>query len=263
MFKKKDKPPLSSFDFSKIQPLKNAFAHNDEQFNYPLLDSLKLGFKYVEADIHLIKNEIFVSHRKPFFPKKNNTLTKLYLEPLFYFFQKNNSTIFQTTTTSFNLVLDIKTEAVATYEVLKKQIEPFQSMLSCIDNQIEKKNAVKILLSGNRPIKSVLSGSKKQLFLDGRIQDLDKKYSQSLIPIISENYSKVFGFSFFSKIPSEKELEIFRKISTEIHAQNKLFRLWNIPENEHVWTLLLKNGLDIISTDRINKLSSFLEKPKI
>ena len=69
MFRKKEKPLLSSFDFSKIQPLENAFAHNDEQFNYPLLESLKLGFNFVEADIHLIKNEIYVSHRRPCFLK--------------------------------------------------------------------------------------------------------------------------------------------------------------------------------------------------
>ena len=260
MFQKKEKPLLSSFNFNKIQSLKNAFAHNDEQFNYPLLDSLKLGFNYVEADIHLIKNEIYISHRKPFFPKNNNTLTKLYLEPLFYFFQKNNSTLFQNPNSTFNLVLDIKTDADSTYEVLKKQIKPFQSMLSNLENRIEKKNPVKILLSGNRPVNSVVPEQKKQLFLDGRIQDLEKNYPANLMPIISEKYSKIFGYSFFSKTPSENKIDYFREIVDEIHAQNKLFRLWNIPENEHVWTLLLKNGLDIISTDQINKLSSFLRK---
>ena len=40
MFQKKEKLLLSSFDFSKIQPLENAFAHNDEQYNYPLLGAL-------------------------------------------------------------------------------------------------------------------------------------------------------------------------------------------------------------------------------
>jgi glycerophosphoryl diester phosphodiesterase len=255
---KKEKPPISSFDFTKIQPLKNAFAHNDEQFNFPLLGSLKLGFNYIEADIHLIKNKIYVSHRKPFFPKNNNTLTKLYLEPLLYFFQKNNSTIFQNPKTTFNLVLDIKTDAEATYEILKKQIEPFHSMLFNLENRIGKKNPIKILLSGNRPVNSVLSKQKKSMCLDGRMQDLKKNYSSNLMPIISENYSKIFGYTFFSKIPAEKKMDHFRKIANEIHAQNKLFRLWNIPENEHVWTLLLKNGLDIISTDRIEKLSSFL-----
>ncbi|MFK8008701.1 MAG: hypothetical protein AB8H03_20245 [Saprospiraceae bacterium] len=259
MFHKKEKPPLSSFDFTTIQPLKNAFAHNDEQFNYPLLDSLKLGFNYVEADIHLIKNEIYVSHRKPFFPKNNNTLTKLYLEPLFYFSQKNNSTIFNNKNTSFHLVLDIKTDAIATYEALKTYVQPFQSMLSTLAHQEEKKNPVKILLSGNRPIDSVVSEHKKTFFLDGRIQDLENNYSSILMPVISENYSKIFGYSFFSRIPSEKKINKFRKIANEIHAQNKQFRLWNIPENENVWTLLLKNGLDIISTDRINKLSTFLK----
>ena len=260
MFRKKEKPLLSSFGFSKIQPLENAFAHNDEQFNYPLLDALKLGFNYVEADIHLIKNEIYVSHRKPFFPNSNNTLTKLYLEPLLYFFQKNNSSIFQNANATFNLILDIKTEANTTYKVLKKQLEPFHSMLSSWENSKAKKKPIKIHLSGNRPINSIVSEQKREVLLDGRIIDLKTKYSPELIPMISEKYSIIFGYSLFFKMPSEKKMEEFRQLADKVHNQNKLLRLWNIPEREDVWTLLFKNGLDIISTDRIQKLSTFLKK---
>lgn len=260
MFRKKEKPPLSSFDFSKISPLENSFAHNDEQFNYPLLDALKLGFKYIEADIHLIKNEIFVSHRKPFFLNNNNTLTKLYLEPLLHFFQKNDSLIFQNPTTSFNLLLDIKTEANPTYQILKKKLHPFHSMITNWENQNKKEKPIVIHLSGNRPIKSVVLEQNRAVVLDGRIEDLKKKYSAEIMPMISEKYSKVFGCSFFSKIPSPEKLEKFRELTDRTHAQNKLFRLWNIPEREDVWALLLKYGLDIISTDQIQKLSSFLKK---
>ncbi len=260
MSKKKEKPLLSSFDFSEIQPLENAFAHNDQQFNYPLLDALKLGFKYVEVDIHLIKNEIYVSHRRPFFRNCNNTLTKRYLEPLFYLFQKNNSSIFQKKNETFNLVLDIKTEAISTYEVLKKQLIPFYPMLSSWENQINFQRPIQIHLSGNRPINSVVSEGKRQVLLDGRIEDIKKKYPTEIMPMISDKYSKIFGCSLFSKIPSKKKLEKFRELANQIHSQDKLFRLWNIPENEDVWTLLLKNGLDLISTDRIQKLSCFLKK---
>lgn len=259
MFLKK-KPHLSSFDFSKIQPLENAFSHNDEQFNYPLLGALKLGFKYVEVDIHLIKGEIYASHRRPFFPNSNNTFTKSYLEPLFYFFQKNNSSIFQQKNETFNLILDIKTEAISTYKVLKKQFVQFHSMLSNWENQIETQRPIQIHMSGNRPINPVVIEEKRWVLLDGRIEDLKKNYSSELMPMISEKYSKIFGKSFFSKTPSENTLEKFRQLTNLIHSQNKIFRLWGIPEDEHVWTLLLKNGLDIISTDKIHKLSDFLKK---
>ena len=260
MFQKKEKLLLSSFDFSKIQPLENAFAHNDEQYNYPLLGALKLGFTYAEVDIHLIKNEIYVSHRKPFFPNYNNTLTKLYLEPLFYFFQKYNSSIFQNKNETFNLILDIKTEANTTYEVLKKHLKPFHSMLSSWENLNVEKKPINIHLSGNRPINSVVSEKKRYVLLDGRTENLDKNYSSELIPMISEKYSKIFGYSLFFKMPSEKKMEKFRQLADKIHNQNKLFRLWKIPENEHVWALLLNNGLDLISTDRIQRLNNFLRK---
>lgn len=258
MFRKKIKSPPSPFQLSEISFLKNAYAHNDQQFNYPLLDALKLGISYIEVDIHLIKNEIYVSHRRPLLPIKNNTLTKRYLHPLFQLFQQINTHQNYFLDTPLHLFLDIKTNGKKTYHALEKQLQPY---LSIFEKTAKNKTHpfAKIILTGNKPMENILAEKNQLVSLDGRINDLKDNYPQEIMPIISANYNKLFGYSLFSNHLSDKKINLLREIADEVHSQNKLFRLWNIPEKETVWEKLLQNGVDLISTDNINKLSTFLK----
>ena len=261
MFRKKSEFGIipSPFDLSAVDPLIHAFVHNDAVYNAPLFDALALGYRFIEADVHLIKNEILVYHRKPFFPNYNKSLTNCYLKPLFEII-KNKGSVFPKSKEPIYLILDIKTDAEQTYKAIKSTLLPFYPMLTHWEDGIEKSNSVSIILSGNRPIQTIKVEKKRWVTIDGRLEDIDKNYTPQLMPIISDKYSKVFGFSFFSKKPNAKQLNHIKDLSKQIHQQNKLFRLWGIPEQESIWKMLLDNGLDLISTDRIKKLNTFFNK---
>ena len=264
MFGKENKfgvPPFE-FDLSEVTPLVYAFAHNDAVYNSPLFDALALGYQFIEVDIHLVKNEILVYHKKPFFINKNKTLTNCYLNPLFKILKKGGS-VYPKSGKTIYLILDIKSNAEKTYEKLKSTLLPFHSMLTHWEDEIEKSNSISIILSGNRPIQKVKSESKRWVAIDGRLKDIDKNYSSQLMPIISDKYSKIFGFSFYPKNPNTKHLNQLQHFANQIHQQKKLFRLWGIPERESVWKLLLANDLDLISTDRIKKLETFIQNHSI
>ncbi len=49
----------------RVTPLPNAHAHNDYLHPRPLHDALAHGFASVEADIHLVNGELYVSHDAP------------------------------------------------------------------------------------------------------------------------------------------------------------------------------------------------------
>ncbi len=258
MFRKKRKfglPPLD-FNLSQVDPLPYAFAHNDSVYNSPLFDALRLGYCFIEADVHLIENEIFVYHRKPFFLNTNKTLTNCYLQPLFEIFKKNDS-IFPKLQKPICLILDIKTDPEKTYLKLKSTLQPFKSMLTSWENGRENPKGVSIILSGNRPLEMVLSENKRSVAIDGRLIDIGKDYPTSFMPMISDKYSKIFGWSFFSKKPSSSNLFQLQRYSNQIHKEDKLFRLWGIPEKATIWKSLLENGLDLISTDQIKNLKEF------
>jgi len=253
--------PPSSFDLSHVSPLNHAFAHNDSVYNSPLFDSLQFGFQFIEADVHLINDDIYVYHKRPIFLNKNKTLTNCYLQPLFNLIEKKG-TVFSQSNHTLYLILDIKTDAVKTYEKLKLILNPFNSILTHWKNGVIKNNAVTIVLSGNRPVEMVFQEQERWVAIDGRIEDIEKNYDAQFMPMVSDKYSKVFGFSIFSKKPSVEKLKRLLEISKSIQKQGKLFRLWGIPERRTIWESLLKNGLDLISTDRIKELNDFIRSNK-
>lgn len=247
-------------DLQEVKPLKKGHAHNDYQHDYPLFDALELGFNYIETDVHFINDQLYISHLPPLFPDKDRTLSKLYLEPLFNIQQVNQGSIFPKSNSPLILMIDIKSEAISTYEKLKEVLRPFHSMLCHWKNNVIHPGALQIIISGNRPISTIMKEEIRYVQVDGRIKDLPQHYPTELMPIISDNYSNVFGYSFFRNFPSKNKLLKLRSITEAVHAQDKIIRLWNSPENEETWEQLIYYGVDLINTDSLQKLNTFLEK---
>lgn len=248
-------------DLSLVNPLPRAYAHNDYENPKPLMDAIELGFTFIEADVHLINDSLFVSHDFPNSRKDTKTLTTLYLEPLFNLQKLHNGKIYPGSNKPVTLMVDIKTEAEATYQKLKEKLVPFHEMLCSWNNMKAQKNAVKIIVSGNRPIQTILKEDSRLVQIDGRIEDLPCNYSNELMPMISDNYTKVFGYSFFKRsYLKSKQLQKIASITNKVHDQGKTIRLWNSPEKEKVWEQLIEQGVDIINTDKLQKLSNYLKR---
>ncbi|MDH5250674.1 MAG: hypothetical protein OEW40_16890, partial [Cyclobacteriaceae bacterium] len=45
--------------------------------------------------------------------------------------------------------------------------------------------------------------------------------------------------------------------------ENKKLRLWAIPDNVNAWRVLLDAGIDIINTDKLQELNTFLLNRKL
>ena len=208
-----------------------------------------------------MNNDLYVSHNRPFFLKEIQSLSNLYLDPLFEIFKNNGGHIFPHHSKPIQLVIDFKTGANKTYRKLQEILIPYHSMLTRWENGFEIPGAITIVISGNRPVKRMAEKTNRWMCLDGRLEDIGKNYSPSLMPVISDKYSKVFGWNIFSKPPSQEKLLRLHAVSNNVHAEGKKLRLWGSPENELVWNALLEAGADIINTDSLSQLSTyFLEK---
>src|SRR5206468_10182866 len=125
------------------QPLPRAHAHNDYEHTHPLFDALKQGFGSIEPDIYLVNGDLLVAHnREDCRPERN--LEKLYLAPLKKRFDANKQIIPGLKT--LILLIDIKSDAVPTYQALEKQIESYKPMLTVFEGDQIKTNAVTIIL---------------------------------------------------------------------------------------------------------------------
>lgn len=244
---------------AQVVPLPHAHAHNDYMHERPLLDALSYGFTSVEADVLLIDGELYVGHDMPEGNHTLPTLRELYLEPLQRIVHNHRGKVYPDYEGDFYLMIDFKTEAEATYQELKSQLESFTSMLSSYENGSMQKGAVTIFISGNRPIETVKNEEKSFVAIDGRPEDLGKNISSTLMPFVSQHFGAVLSWDGQGEIPLQEKQKLTDLIS-KAHAEDKKVRLWASPDNMNTWRVLLQAEADLINTDKLEALRDFLIK---
>ncbi|MEM1119132.1 MAG: hypothetical protein AAGJ18_01705 [Bacteroidota bacterium] len=247
--------PSESFCISQFNPLPKAYAHNDYWHDRPLWDALAFGFSFLEVDVHLVHGQLVVAHLTPFFTKDKRTLDSLYLTPLFQLFQQQQD---QLTSPTIRLMIDLKTDGLATYIQLKETLLPFEEMLTTWTNGVKKQGFVEVTISGNRPIKTIAQESFRMVSVDGRISDLGKGYDSSLMPIISDRFWKICRRQLFGWSYSKAEASRVMAYTQRVHQERKMIRFYGIPANTETWQLLLDAKVDWLNTDEIELLHKFL-----
>lgn len=235
----------------EITRLANAHSHNDYEQVIPLFEALNNGFTSIEADIFLIKNELYVAHEINEI-KKEKTLINLYLEPLKKIIEekdKRYSSLFPIT-----LLIDIKSEGLKTYLALESLLKKYEPFITSFTDKAKREKQINVIISGNRPIKYMSRQNYRLAAVDGRPEDIEK--SSFLFPLISENVVKVIG-----KTREEKLVKtILSELVNRVHKNNKKLRLWGVPDKEEFWQIQYDSKLDFIGTDQPARLKNFLIK---
>ncbi|MCC8409745.1 phosphatidylinositol-specific phospholipase C/glycerophosphodiester phosphodiesterase family protein [Mucilaginibacter sp. UR6-1] len=237
-------------------PLQNGFAHNDYWHKRPLFDALDNGYTHIEADIFYINGEMVVAHFFPFF-QGNRTLEKLYLKPLADRIKKQGN-VFEGYDTPVTLMIDIKTGAEDTYRALKPLLQKYSSILSSYENGRLQKRQVTIVLSGNKPYRSIKNEKQRLAFIDEDLRDVGKdKCDANVYQMASCKYSSLLNWDGNGTMPDD-ERRLLCSYVTKAHSMGKKVRLWASPEKECVWKQLLSCGVDLINTDELAMLRKFL-----
>ena len=108
----------------------NAHAHNDYEHDRPLFEALENKFISVEADVHLINGDLYISHDTPTVVDSTKTLELLYLKPLLNRINQKKGKVYKNYDGFFYLMIDIKTEASASYSKLKTILKDYESIIS-------------------------------------------------------------------------------------------------------------------------------------
>jgi glycerophosphoryl diester phosphodiesterase len=234
------------------------WSHNDYEQDRPLYKALELGFQMIEADIHLIDGKLFVSHDHPENLDETQELEEMYLEPLSKIIEENNGVVLPESELPFYLVIDVKTEAESTFEVLSEVIEPYHQYFTRLENGEWKEGPMRLLISGNRPSLDADSHD-RVAFIDGRIPDIGAGYPEELYPVISDNWNNYFSWDGTGQIP-EEEWEQLTMFVNQVHAEGKIIRFWATPDKESVWEVLLEAGVDIVNVDDLEGKRNFLDE---
>ena len=234
-------------------------AHNDYLNRPALFEALESGLVSVEADIHLMKGDLYVAHVRPLGRNRRRSLENLYLKPLWEHVQKNDGKVYPNDDGPFYLMLDFKGGGMESFNRLTELLEKYRSMLTVMEHGELKQGAITVFLSGGRPTEGVLNAEPKLCFLDGRPSDLEKQVQAELMPVISDHYRNHLSWNGKGEIPSDEELKL-RKLVSKVHAEGKKLRLWASPDNPNAWQTFQRIGIDLINTDTPKKFAQFIRQ---
>ncbi|WP_434098937.1 phosphatidylinositol-specific phospholipase C/glycerophosphodiester phosphodiesterase family protein [Streptomyces xantholiticus] len=247
-------------------PLRRAHAHNDYLHERPLHDALSHGFTGVEADIFLVDGELLVAH-EPAELDPARTLRSLYLDPLLARVRANHGGVYRGHRRSFQLLIDIKADGVASYLELDRLLRRYRRMLSSCAHGHARPGAVTPVISGDRSARAPMEAQRvRYAFYDGRLEDLAAAdpAPASFIPLVSSNWTHSFSWLGAGEFPPA-EREKLHTLVTTAHRRSQRVRFWATPDlpgpaREAVWHELLTAGADHINTDDLAGLEHFLRR---
>ena len=236
-----------------------AHAHNDFLNDRPLLDALKHGACSVEVDIFLVDGRLLVGHEREKL-RAEETLTTMYLEPLRSRIERHGGRGFSEGRSEGRpliLLIDIKSDGSETYRALRQVLTEYKDILGCMQDNRMTAGAVTAVVSGNRAIDRISADKLRCAGIDGRLSDLDSRIPSHLMPLISDNWEEHFEWRGDGTMPKEEKTRL-REIVRNAHRFGRMVRFWTAPDNAAVWEELYRAGVDLINTDRLERLDSFL-----
>ncbi len=245
--------PCRSIAQEKV--LLNAFAHNDYWHKRPLFDALDRGFTHVEADVYLRRHQLRVGHL-PVFLKSSRTLESLYLEPIAARLRERNHC--REAIDSIVLTIDFKSRSVRTYHMLNTLITRYKPLLSSYENGHVVFRELTLVITGHRPMQQLSSGNERFVFADGDLRLMKPGHTDSsLFLMASCRYSNLLSWKGRGVIQAF-ELARLKLLVENAHRIGIKVRLWASPEKQEVWALLRNCGVDLINTNKLDKLRQYL-----
>ncbi len=244
---------------AEVTPLANAHAHNDYEHQRPLLDALDQGFTSVEADVYLVEGALLVAHN-PGDVRADRTLERLYLDPLRDRAQAHQGSVYAEPT-EFILLVDLKSEAEATYRALAASLAKYPDLLTRWTSEGRIAGPVTVVISGNRPIDTLGKELPRQAAIDGRLADLERAPNADLMPLVSDRWGAHFTWRGVGPLPDGERAKLQATVSSA-HDRGQKIRFWATADTPEMWRALRASGVDLINTDDLAGLAAFLRSPE-
>ncbi len=227
-------------------------SHNDYAQKRPFWGAYEAGAHSIEADIYIVDGDLLVAHLNREL-KPENTLRRLYLEPIRSVFKKNGGKA-RADGKPLQLVIDLKNGEAALLKLVE-MIEK-EGLRPCFD--VKRNPSAVRLVAGGAGIKDMSSYPDYVFFSVKPGMRLPKNLYGSRIVQITQS-GRMYTKWRKGKM-SEQDKAKIRAVIDAVHAKGCNFRLWGFPDHPEAWKLVHELGADYINTDHPADVAAFLRK---
>jgi glycerophosphoryl diester phosphodiesterase len=115
---------------------------------------------------------------------------------------------------------------------------------------------IKLLITGHRPWKSLLTGNERYITADGDIRQSADSLPPHILERVSDPYSQHFSWKGHGAMPAKQKAKLDTLVKVA-HDHGRQIRFYGMPQDENVWRTLLDAGVDWINVDELAKFALF------
>lgn len=225
-------------------------AHNDYARELPFWNAWAAGCGSIEVDLYWHEGQVYVAH-DPSDLHLGYQLDSLYFESIRSVLQRQRGRIYQDSSHQLHLLIDIKNARDTILHYLVQTAERYPDIF-------QSPSGVDLVLSGDRPEPKGWPGLPDYILIDGRPGDRLTAQQMEKVAMVSASFNAVASWNGKGQLTPDRQ-QILEEIVARAHEQGKPFRFWGTPDTPSSWQLLIKNGVDIIGTDEVDRARHFVE----
>ncbi len=229
-------------------------SHNDYMRTMPFYEAYSQRAYSIEVDMFYCNGTFYVAHDREDIDEQK-TFETLYLAPILSLYRINEGKAWADSEHTFQVLIDIKSEDRDRDAFMDSLIDILDRNPAVFDPEVNP-NAVRIVISGNRPSEDHFARYPSYILFDG---DLEKDYTGEQlerIALFSLNFKSLSRWNGKgSLIRSEKD-KVMAAID-KAHALGKPIRFWGAPDGVTAWNTFYSMGVDYINTDEPGTCAAF------
>jgi alkaline phosphatase len=234
----------------KTYTVADAHSHNDYNNNIPFYRAYEKGFGSIEADVYAVNGQLMVAHDKKYITAERS-LKILYTDPLIKKLRVDQKR-------QLRLLIEIKEDYKAVLPLVIKELKPLEQYLTYPGHP----GRLSIVMTGAVPPANELLYYPEWILFDVDHLDGFTPQQWSKIGLVSFPFGKYVKWNGKGVLNHEEISRIKGGIDS-VHAMGKKIRFWETPDTKSSWLALIRLGVDVIGTDKVEELGDFLnKKPK-
>jgi len=225
----------------------NAHSHNDYKNDIPFYRAYNKGFGSIEADVYAVDGQLMVGHNKNEINAKRS-LKILYIDPLAEKFKHDE-------TRQLRLLIEIKEDHKAVLPLVIKELEPLKKYITYPGQP----GRLSIVMTGAIPPAAELGNYPDWITFDTDHLDGYTTEQWQRIGLVSFPFTRYTKWDGKGVLASDEITRVKGAIDS-VHSAGKMVRFWATPDTKSSWVTLIRLGVDVLGTDKIEELGDFLKK---